>query len=192
MDNIFKSPKIISLKKQIKELSKELTLLKTKILKLVKEFKKESAQMIKDGFVPTIEFVMSNNGYELDGLGPEFYNAKNKELKKECPNLKYSGIYTTEPFQTALEIMLYEGTPHETYVKQINRVLPLMCKHDGKSKRIHLFEHTLSEYGVYDIRTEDDIHWYLTVTTYGHTKTIKEFQTLDECIIYCCKNHYYQ
>ena len=105
-----------------------------------------------------------------------------------------SGYY---PFseQNAIEIMLYKGAEdnlEQTY-ESLNVILPFIKPiNEEGDRRFKLFEHTLSEWGVYDLRLSKEGVWTLNKTTYGREKVEKTFENLYDALKYCQQHHYYE
>ena len=74
--------------------------------------------------------------------------------------------------------MLYKGAEdnlEQTY-ESLNVILPFIKPiSDEGDRRFKLFEHTLSEWGVYDLRLSKEGVWTLNKTAYGRERVEKNF-----------------
>ena len=131
-----------------------------------------------------------------------FEDGRSSDMKRynECWNffqemgLQVRGYY---PFseQRAIEIMLYKGVQDnlDKTFEAISLVLPFIKPiNDKGERRFKLFEHTLSEWGIYDLRVDKEGVWILNKTTYGREKVEKTFENLYDALKYCQKHHYYE
>lgn len=131
-----------------------------------------------------------------------FEDGRSSDMKRynECRNffqemgLLVGGYY---PFseQRAIEIMLYKGVQDnlDKTFEAISLVLPFIKPiNDEGERRFKLFEHTLSEWGIYDLRFDKVGTWTLNKTTYGRKNVEKTFENLYDALKYCQKHHYYE
>lgn len=171
-----------------KPIDEELQTLYKQIDKLKDKQTKEllSKEM---SFEDKFKFLMFDDGYSSD---MERYDAAQEMI--ESLNLHMGGYY---PFsdQKAIEIMLYKGRNdnlnyvYNSLIKILHLVKPM--NKDG-DKRFKLFEHTLSEYGIFYLRYTASGEWILSKTTYGREQEIEKWDNLMEALIYCQKHHYYE
>ena len=173
---------------KIKEpLDEELVKLYNQIQKL-KE-KQTEAKLEEDmTLAEKVEWLLFEDGHSSD---MKRYN--------ECLNffqemgLLVGGYY---PFseQKAIEIMLYKGVQDnlDKTFEAISLVLPFIKPiNDKGERRFKLFEHTLSEWGIYDLRLDKVGTWTLNKTTYGRKNVEETFENLYDALKYCQKHHYY-
>lgn len=131
-----------------------------------------------------------------------FEDGSSSDMKRynECRNffqemgLLVGGYY---PFseQRAIEIMLYKGVQDnlDKTFEAISLVLPFIKPiNDKGERRFKLFEHTLSEWGIYDLRFDKVGTWTLNKTTYGRKNVEETFENLYDALKYCQKHHYYE
>lgn len=131
-----------------------------------------------------------------------FEDGRSSDMKRynECRNffqemgLLVGGYY---PFseQRAIEIMLYKGVQDnlDKTFEAISLVLPFIKPiNDEGERRFKLFEHTVSEWGIYDLRFDKVGTWTLNKTTYGRKNVEETFENLYDALKYCQKHHYYE
>lgn len=105
-------------------------------------------------------------------------------------------------FQRGFSVCFYRNDGHPkdwTVAQQIDKVIEFMDKYHSKilpmkdgTFYIGVFEHTLSEYGIYTILVNFDLKTAkLQKTTYGHTETLRE-GTFKEILELAAKKHYYE
>lgn len=158
-------------------------------IKALKEKQTEQSLEQDMGFVEKFYFLMFEDGCSSD---MKRYDAA-KELINDELGLWMSGYYP-ETEQKAVEIMLYkgEGDNLEKTYDSLCKILPLVKPiKEGKEKRFKLFEHTLSEGGIYALKNVDE-KWKLTITSCGRERDIKEWDNLKEALMYCQEHHYYE
>lgn len=174
---------------KIKEpLDKELSELYIQIQKL-KE--KQTEEKLREGMTlgEKIEWLLFEDGYNSD-----------RKRYEECQKfflelgLRVSGRYPYSE-QKALEIMLYKGVQDnlDKTFESVNIVLPFIKPiNDKGERRFKLFEHTLSEWGIYDLKVDKEGVWTLNKTTYGRERVEKTFENLYDALKYCQQHHYYE
>lgn len=169
-------------------LDKELDKLYNQIQKL-KE--KQTVAKLEQGMTlgEKIEWLLFEDGHSSDSKRYEECQKFFREL-----GLWTGGYY---PFseQKSLEIMLYKGVQDnlDKTFDAINVVLPFIKPMNNKGdRRFKLFEHTLSEWGIYDLKVDKEGVWTLNKTTYGREKVEKTFESLYAALKYCQKYHYYE
>jgi hypothetical protein len=136
-----------------------------------------------------IQWLLFENGYDSDMK--RYYEAD--KFFKDM-GLWVSGYYPHSQ-QKALEIMLYKGAQDnlDKILEGIKTVLPFIKPMNAKGeRRFELFEHTLSEWGIYDLRINKYDVWILNKTTYGREEVEKVFDNLYEALKYCQEHHYYE
>lgn len=174
---------------KIKEpLEKELSELYIQIQKL-KE-KQTEAKLEEDmTLAEKVEWLLFEDGYNSD-----------RKRYEECQKfflelgLWVSGYYPYSE-QKALEIMLYKGVQDnlDKTFESVNTVLPFIKPiNDRGERRFKLFEHTLSECGICDLKVDKEGVWTLNKTTYGREKVEKTFENLYDALKYCQQHHYYE
>lgn len=105
--------------------------------------------------------------------------------------LESSG-YNPKTEQIALRICLYKNDDEETQRQHdsLMKVMPYL-KPSKDGIYIGIFENTLSEYGIYDLKVGDG-QCKLEFTRYGSTSTLKTFDTLLDAMKFVQEEHYYQ
>lgn len=103
----------------------------------------------------------------------------------------YSHGYFPHTMQTGIQISI-KRDDEKKVVEQIRDTLLKVIKHvkplgDGY-KHIDIMEHTLSEYGVYELVFDN--MWRILKTTYSRPEIRKSFKTLDEALSYIQEHHY--
>lgn len=94
--------------------------------------------------------------------------------------------------QVRLEVALKKGVGDnlEQTLQGMEKVLPFVKEVDGV-KRFKIFEHTLSEYGVYEMEITAQgctlVRW-----TFGRKHVEVAFTTLRELLEYVQENHFYE
>ena len=174
---------------KIKEpLDKELIKLYNQIQKL-KE-KQTEAKLKEDMTLgEKIEWLLFEDGHSSD---MKHYNECQRFFQEL--GLWVSGYYPYSE-QKSLQVMLYKGAQDnlDNTFESINLVLPFIKPiNDEGERRFKLFEHTLSEHGIYDLKVDKEGVWALNKTTYGREKVEKTFENLYDALKYCQKHHYYE
>jgi hypothetical protein len=110
------------------------------------------------------------------------------------------GGYYLATNQGALEICCYKKVPLQEQLEEVKMAIPLLKEFDMEkcstgvdrpAKVLGIFEHTLSEYGVYELHIfEDTIE--LTKTTYGRLELVKEFENIEDAVGYIRQHLYYR
>ena len=121
------------------------------------------------------------------------HRKREEELRKL--GLIASGFFS-ETQQEHVEVMLIKGDPKS--LKQtlagLKKILPIikpLPKDDFK--HVGIFEHTCSEYGVYEMHiNEEKGHYEIIKTVYHRPSSIKTFATLRDMIIYIQQNIWYE
>lgn len=174
---------------KVKEpLDKELSELYIQIQKL-KE--KQTEEKVREDMTlgEKIEWLLFEDGYSSDS---KRYGECQKFFREL--GLCVSGYYSYSE-QKALEIMLYKGVQGnlDKTFESINTVLPFIKPINDKGEcRFKLFEHTLSECGIYDLKVDKEGVWTLNKTTYGRERVEKTFENLYDALKYCQQHHYYE
>ena len=114
------------------------------------------------------------------------------EWLNEQPGMRHYG-YNSETNQVAVQICLDQKIPLNKQLG-ILRFIPHI-KTFKKNKKdiiyIGVFEHTLSEYGVYEIQRHGET-WQLIKTTYHHPNICCETTNISELLKYIYKHHPYE
>lgn len=102
-----------------------------------------------------------------------------------------SGYYP-DTNQRALQLTLTKGDPTSftKTVAAIKEVLPFIKQQKGGKRVFGVFEHTLSEFGVYNVLEKNGV-WSLEKTTYGRPEVLKTFPSVEEMVKYIQTRHYY-
>lgn len=174
---------------KIKEpLDKELIELYNQIQKL-KE-KQTEAKLKEDMTLgEKIEWLLFEDGHSSD---MKRYNECQRFFQEL--GLWVSG-YCPYSEQKSLQVMLYKGAQDnlDKTFESINLVLPFIKPiNDEGERRFKLFEHTLSEHGIYDLKVDKEGVWTLNKTTYGRKRVEKTFENLYDALKYCQQHHYYE
>jgi hypothetical protein len=134
------------------------------------------------------------NGYgELETPYPVYSTWSNAVYK--CFNAVKTGGYCTETNQTGIEVCFYRDDPLDEQIAEVKMWLShLKPIKKGDTTAIHLgvFEHTLSEGGVYTLWVYPENKVILEKCTYGRIHPLKEFSSLDEAFKYVAQNHWYE
>lgn len=165
-------------------LNDEIVKLSEKIEKLREQQEKE--QMSKP-MTPTqeAEYFLFEDGC----VSGERYKARSKYWGAKG---LYSSGYNPETEQVSLKLMLYKGDKDnlEQTITATEEVLPLLKVHNGV-KRLSIFEHTLSEDGIWSVEITDD-SYDLILSRYHRKSTEKSFDNLRALIQYIQEHHYYE
>jgi hypothetical protein len=108
--------------------------------------------------------------------------------------LRSSGYYQ-EINQTCVQVMLYRNKPDslKKTLSGLKKVLPYLKSVKDGFVRVDIFEHTLSEGGVYDLWIDKEEKKYqIRKTTYGREEILKEFNDLKKALEYIQEHHYYE
>lgn len=166
--------------KELMKLYEEITKLNEKLTKA-----KLNQEM---SFEEKFEYLMFENGI---GSDMERY----REAEKMLSELGFHmGGYCPYSKQKCAQIMLYKGVNDnvEQVYENLVKILPLIKIHNEKGeKRFKLFEHSLSENGVYELVLKDN-STKLVVWRYHQENFIKEWANLKDALLYCQQHHYYE
>lgn len=171
-----------------KPLDAELTKLRNQIEKI--QDKITEAKLKKNMTLgEKIEWLLHEDGYSSDMK--RYYEAQ--KFIEEM-GLRIGGYYPYSE-QKAVEIVLYKGDQDnlEKTFESLSVLLPFIKPIDeAGNRRFKLFEHTLSENGIYDLLVDVHGAWTLNKTTYGRESVLKTFDNLRDALKYCQEHHYYQ
>jgi hypothetical protein len=150
-----------------------------------------------------IEFVLTPEPGSMNA-----YRTAEKIVENKTA-LRRSG-YHPETGQSSFELCFYKGNKEnfDKTVESINTIFPYLKEinvkidtYNSPIKSIHgirfgIFEHTLSEGGVFAYVMENhnkpNAKYYLIKTTYSRTAILKEFDDFIDSLKYIEDNHYYE
>ena len=118
---------------------------------------------------------------------------KVREQALAALGLSASGYYP-ELDQAAVRITLYKDKPGQTEAvcSALRQVLPALKPHTDGHRRIGIFEHSLSEHGIWSLHiTPEDVP-ELHFTRYSRSRCEKTFASLEAAIEYIAQHHYYE
>lgn len=168
-------------------IDKELESLYEDIKNLKEEITKAKLKQ-EMSFEEKFEYLMFEDGI---GSDMERYNAAQKMLSDMGFHM---GGYSPHSNQKCVQLMLYKGVNDnlkEVY-DNFTKILPLIKPNTDKGeKRFKLFEHTLSEDGVYELVFDGNMI-KLVVWRYHRESMIKEWDKLKDALLYCQEYHYYE
>ena len=127
-----------------------------------------------------------------DSMGMKQYHFKEKMIRDT--GLMTAG-YNPETNQTAIEVCLIKDDEESVKKTQdaLNLVLPYLKSNKEGYIYIAIFEHTLSQHGMYFffVYPERDRDKYVLMkSVYHHEEEIKVFGELEDCLKYI-QNHYW-
>lgn len=128
-----------------------------------------------------------------DGCSSDMTRHKAAEKMLHDMGFWMSGYYTFSQ-QKAIELMLCKGKEESLTqtLENLTKILPLIKPMNEEGhKRFKIFEHTLSESGIYDLWQQGD-DWVLEKTTHGRTEELKRWGNLKEALAYIQQHHYYE
>lgn len=184
--------------KKIKAIEKEITpiyiqrsKLDSKITKLNNKLKKlieEKSKIIVNRKVNDWNYLLETNGNSSDMVK---YNKMQQELRKL--NLS-SGHYNSQTNQRVIQITLYKNSDEytEKTYKSIKKLSKYLKPVDNYIT-IDIFESSLSEGGIYDLKynpKEDKA--YIQFTRYHRSSEYTKLDTLKNTLKYIQKNLYYE
>jgi hypothetical protein len=106
-------------------------------------------------------------------------------------SLKSNGYYEKTQ-QVQIEVMLNYKQRIDKPLRKLRELLPHIKPLDNV-RRFGIFEHTLSEFGVFElIVAKDSEKCRLVKTTYGRQADITKFNDLKEALIYIAEHHWYE
>lgn len=108
--------------------------------------------------------------------------------------LDSSGYFDTIN-QTCIRITLHKNDSHSVAknLQGLKKIFPYLKPVEDGFVIVDIFEHTLSECGVYRLWIDKENKKYqITKTTYGHRKVLKEFNDLKKALEYIQEHHYYE
>ena len=183
--------KIAALEEKRKPLYAERDALNGKIVKFTEQIEKlrneKEKEQVKQPMTPAQE--MEYFLFEDGSVSGERYKAREKYWRDK--GLWHSGYYP-ELNQVSLKMMLYKGEKDnlELTISTLEEVIPLLKVHEGV-KRLGIFEHTCSEYGVWGIEITDT-SFDLIVHRWHRKSTEKSFDNLRALVQYVQQYHYYE
>lgn len=167
---------------KIAPLKKQSTRIFKKIQKKKEELDALSIQNLQ-GFDDKIKYHLHHDGHGE--------SSKKYEERKEF--FSQLGIETLgfwpQTNQAVVEISLTKDDS-EQYAKTLDTLKKIIShiKPVSGYKRIGISEHTLSEFGFYELLVDDKFH--VALTRYGNERIEKSFDTLEDCLTYIQKYHY--
>lgn len=171
----------------IKPLQNKFNSICDKLANLIEDKNKlELAEKHSDNF----DFNMLMDG--LHGNSLVILREQEKQLRKLS---LYTKGYRPDNLQTAISIKLYRGNSKHTQkvLEGLITILPyikeLKCC-DGKP--IDVFEHTLSEFGGWDLVIKTDNTVSLLHGGLSINRVEKTFLNIEEALKYCENHHYYE
>jgi hypothetical protein len=135
------------------------------------------------------------NGQRDEETPYEVYKTWSSAVGRYFPFAKAGGGYNPKTDQSAVEICTYKNFPVEPQLNDLQLWLPHLkpIEEDGRSYQyLGIFEHTLSEGGVFFLRIYSETDVALWKTTYGHSRLLRSFPMLQEAVLYVSKNHWYE
>ena len=168
------------MKAALDQITEKRILLQQKSDRLYKKYEKLNEQYynIKYSADPTIEMICSIE--EWNKIPYSLYTKFRIYLQKEHPYIYQDG-YHAKTNQVAFSIISYTN-PKQDYSK-IEYLLTLIRPIDDR-KLIHIIDSECSAKGVWTLVNGT----ILECTTYGHTRTVKEFSTVGEALEYIYQN----
>lgn len=106
----------------------------------------------------------------------------------------HTGGYNPTTNQTFIEVSLTYGDAGslEKTIESLKTLLPFISPIIEGNKAIGIFEHTLSQYGVYEMLiNEEKGHYEIQKTAWHNTSSVKTFKSLAEMIKYVQEHHWY-
>lgn len=139
------------------------------------------------------------DGYGSEKTPYEIYQTWSNGLWPLFLYCKPSG-YLPETYQSAIQLSCYKNEPLEDHLADVRLWLPHCKPFTYKDKKgesrpgvhVGIFERTLSEHGVYDLRVWSETDMDLGKTTYGRYQVLQHFTSLEEAVAYIQKHHYYE
>ena len=105
------------------------------------------------------------------------------------------GGYVIATNQSHIRLSCHRNQPIEDHIKELNIWLPYVKPVEDDEgilhKNISIFEHTLSEYGCYDLLIYPD-SYKLQKITYHRPRILATWPTLEEAAKYIHTHHYYE
>jgi len=135
---------------------------------------------------PSIQYLM----YEctFDGDGMDIYTRTEAWLWKYTNGSVMRDGFWSDTNQTGLQLHLDKNKTLEEQLGILEFIPHIKPDKDGY-RRVGLLEPTLSEGGIYKIRIDAEGKPALTKTVYGQTRTVKQWDTLQECLAYLYQHH---
>jgi hypothetical protein len=112
--------------------------------------------------------------------------------------VKHDGCYETDKKtskqRNLFRISLNRDSDIKAAQEEVSWLLTKIVKAYPDWQPIHLgvFEHTLSQYGIYSLDWDGKKSFVLNKCTYGRVEKLKEFNDLYSTLEYIAKNHYYE
>lgn len=124
------------------------------------------------------------------------YEARKKFFAERYKGyVRDSGFYV-DTSQTQLQICLYKISPKTADLVQVRKALKELVPHlkpVGKYIHIGIFEHTLSEFGIYEgLIDPKSGEYHLAKTTYGREEILETFKDQNSFLKYVKQHHYYE
>lgn len=145
-------------------------------------------EITKESFVDWWMNVYLSKGYDPPTRIYRLYFNKLYDFFKYIS--MHSG-YWVDTSQQVISLKCDKKADPQEILDELNYFLPFIKPVEGM-KKVHLYEYTLSEYGVFALCQEKNSEPVLLImTTHGRDSIEKEFNSWLEAIKYCQKNHYY-
>jgi hypothetical protein len=121
----------------------------------------------------------------------QIYSAWTDAQYKYFKYIRLSG-YNPKINQCCIQFSGYKDDPIQPQIDELMMWLPhIRCDPNDNFKYVGIFEHTLSEHGVYDLRIYSD-KCVIGKTTWGSYRKIHSFNSLEETIKLIVKKYYYE
>lgn len=197
LETIHDDPVLKEIQQKIEELGKEHSKIEKRFQELFNEEKARISELIvsnvdKDPFI----FFEISAGSQLATL---LYTQKD-ECFKQFPQLKFNGNYFVDTLQHCVGITIPHDLPNLDLIglakfmeeQVFPRIKPTAGRRtpDEKYKCIKIFEHTLSEFGVFNLVKKSNAY-VIEKMTYGRTEDHKSFSTLYDALVYIREKLYY-
>jgi len=118
-----------------------------------------------------------------------YFHLYSNELHNFFSYVWLGGGYYVETGQEIVSVRCNRKADAQAIVDEINDFLPFIKPQNGK-KVIKLFEHTLSEHGIYSLHADNETI-ELVIMAYGKERTLQTFTNWLDAIKYCQLYHYY-
>lgn len=198
MENV--EQRIKQIQSEINDLCKQRDSMNNLIIKLNNELSNLSDKRLKIKHNNSISLSDMLEVY-IDGRESSFMYKKFHDYFKNNKGLTAGGTYYPSTNQRTINICIKpkfnDKDLKDISSKIVKEILPALkpVKDDDQekeSKRLGIFEHTLAEFGIYSIETNDDKLFKIVKQTYGTKREELQPSSLIDVLKYVRKNLWYQ
>jgi hypothetical protein len=146
--------------------------------------------------------VYQPDSYQYDTKTPyEIYRTWSNAVRNHFHFAKAEGSYHVETGQSSVQLSCYKKKKLDAHIYELKMWLPYikLAKALGRRdnderlhKQVSIFEHTLSEFGIFTLCIFSDNEVVLKKNSYGTVRDVQKFTDLTSAVKYIQEQHYYE